>query len=258
MKKKNSYKIGFRLDLKAFDSKNFLDTYMGLFNTLELKVSREAIGTNQLFEIINSIAPNGYSMHLPKDLLERSESEIMEIIEEITRFPFELETNMITHMAINIGEGKSIELLCDVSSELPNNVRLLIENTDGSREQLQMITNILKSLKSRSISNIGFCLDIGHLLFNDGKGRLHRGLDSIFMDFGELLESVYEIHIHDYDRSDHLQLGEGKINLKKVCRFITRRCNNVPIIIESTVEQGNVDGVHQVDLLKYYLREAET
>lgn len=69
-------------------------------------------------------------------------------------------------------------------------------------------------------TEIGICLDIGHA---STTGNLDAFLDRLLPETGRKAEKIQNIHIHDNLGIDdqHLPLGEGNIDFKRVLRRIT-------------------------------------
>ena len=67
------------------------------------------------------------------------------------------------------------------------------------------------------------------------------------------LSKIKEIHIHDYNEKDHLQLQKGVMNLGMVSSFILNNNLEVPIILEVTIAKPEEDGEKQVSIMRKYL-----
>ena len=65
---------------------------------------------------------------------------------------------------------------------------------------------------------------------------------------------VKQIHIHDYLGTDHLQLGEGIMDLDNALKFIVENGLIVPIIIETTVNRPEHDGIKQILMMSHKLK----
>jgi deoxyribonuclease-4 len=117
------------------------------------------------------------------------------------------------------------ERLSSLSKALGDRATLLLENlTRGFASEPSYLREVVKSINSE---DIGICLDIGHLAT-----RYMRELKSRYNDFYEYLEEVVEIindvnvetiHIHDVDNkgSEHLLIGEGVLEFKKIFKIIS-------------------------------------
>ncbi len=112
-----------------------------------------------------------------------------------------------------------------IDKTLNDKAALLLENlTRGFASEPSYLREVVKGLDS---DNIGICLDIGHLAT-----RYMRELKNKYNSFYEYLEEVVgiiddvnveTIHIHDVDNKglEHLLIGEGVLEFKKIFKIIS-------------------------------------
>ncbi len=115
------------------------------------------------------------------------------------------------------------ELIKDLSSKGVE-ITILLENlTKGFASEISHLVEIIEGL-----DKTGICLDVGHLA-----SRYNRELTNRYNDFYEYLVEVVEIlndinvttiHIHDVDRNnkEHLLIGEGILQFKKIYKIISK------------------------------------
>jgi len=99
-----------------------------------------------------------------------------------------------------------------------SNVRVVLENVFDPRP------DHLGKLRDRVGSELGFCLDTGHLiLFSEVP--LKDWLDT----FGD---GLWELHLHDNDglRDLHLPVGDGVFDFRDLCREVESR-GPVPVVV---------------------------
>ncbi len=145
--------------------------------------------------------------------------------------------------------------------DLPKNYILLLENekTDSNNyKYLVQIDELCALLCKQEITNVGICLDIGHLLFGAHKEEIAQGpCLAQLKKMSCTLSMVKQIHIHDYLGTDHLQLGEGIMDVESVLKFIVENGLIVPIIIETTVKRPEHDGIKQILIMSQKLKNIE-
>lgn len=152
---------------------------------------------------------------------------------------------VIVHLGSHQGRGfesvksqivDQISKLLDATTSTP----FLIENSAGQKGKIgsfEEISDIFKEIKSEKL---GICLDSAHL-FESGKNISD-------IERFELLDQVKCLHLNDsktdFDsRNDqHANLGDGKIGLESLSRFINLpQLSSVPVILEVPGELGFPD-----------------
>ena len=132
----------------------------------------------------------------------------------------------LTSMSVPYMEEKAVEkakrslsAIDRISSEY--GVRIAVENMPAFPFMLGRTAEELKELIGST--NLGFCLDIGHANTTDQ-------IDDLIREFRDRLINV---HIHDNhgEHDEHLTLGEGSIDFKKVINDLKGYTGN--FIIES-------------------------
>ncbi|ADI32268.1 TIM barrel protein [Staphylothermus hellenicus] len=106
------------------------------------------------------------------------------------------------------------------------NTSILLENLSrGFGSEPSYLREIVLGLDKY---NVGLCLDIGHLAT-----RYFRELDNVYSDFYEYLREVITmlndiyiptVHLHDTDGKthEHILIGEGKLDFKKVLKTLSK------------------------------------
>jgi deoxyribonuclease-4 len=199
-----------------------------------------------LEELINELVESGIhiGIHAPwRDIVlatpysilgEAIEKLLVEILGKVLELipyktyivlhPLTMQRIELFNNRIDIIENLKKRLL-SLDKALNNKATLLLENlTKGFASEPSYLREVIKSVNS---DNIGICLDIGHLA-----ARYIRELRNRYSDFYEYLEEVVEIindvsvetiHIHDVDNkgSEHLLVGEGFLEFKKIFKTIS-------------------------------------
>ena len=114
---------------------------------------------------------------------------------------------------------RSLSAIDRISSEY--GVRIAVENMPAFPFMLGRTAEELKELIGTT--NLGFCLDIGHANTTDEIDNLIK----------EVKDRLITVHIHDThgEHDEHLTLGEGSIDFKKVINDLKGYAGNY--IIES-------------------------
>lgn len=160
---------------------------------------------------------------------------------------------VVVHLGSHQGRGfESIKSqVADQITKLLNataSTPFLIENSAGQKGKIgtfEEIKDIFKEIKSE---RLGICLDSAHL-FESGKNISD-------VESFELLDKVMCLHLNDsktdFDsRNDqHANLGDGKIGLESLSRFINLpQLSEVPVILEVPGELGFPDAT-QIEIAK--------
>ena len=164
-----------------------------------------------------------YSIHAPisdinigslnERIREDSILEILTTAETAANLNIDLVTIHpgLTSMAVPYMEEKAVEkakrslsAIDRISSEY--GVRIAVENMPAFPFMLGRTAEELNELIGTT--NLGFCLDIGHANTTDQ-------IDELIKAFGDRLINVH-IHDNNGEHDEHLTLGEGSIDFKKV------------------------------------------
>lgn len=257
-------RIGFRIKLKKFnydELEQFIKQYAVLFKRYEIKVTDDIINEENITNIIQlsyKYLRNNFSLHLPKRMLK----DEMELKKCIVLFKLlqdvHYEGNLVTHISNDFDLEGYRNFLVTISNVIPVNCTLLLENTIVENiEYLNKIDKLLYILNINNVENIKFCLDIGHLFFGCCKMGIEQ--DKILEElkkYKNILFNIKEIHLHDFnDRTDHLNIGKGMLDLIKITNFIAKNKIKCPVIIESTIENSNSDGRDQIKIVSQILLE---
>lgn len=255
--------IGFRLKFDNMfpeDMSKMLGEYLELFSSFEIKLTIDLLSSGNIKKLLNickGYPQDSYSIHLLKNLLENLNEYKYSIDFFNILKKYDLKNiRLVTHFPLNNANGILAKII-EISSLISNNI-LLLENNLKEYENLKYldkIEQVLYSLESKKISNVGFCLDIGHLMF----GAFEEGIseEDVFKYVSQkeiLLNKTKDIHLHDFDiTKDHLLLGQGKLNLNLLSNFISNHLKNVPVIVETNIKNPKIDGIKQVEISKFIL-----
>lgn len=255
--------IGFRIKFRKEqyeELEEIIKEYSYLFERYEIKVTKfltEADNIRNIISLSKKYLTNGFSLHLPKNILEDERElkkceSLFNVLQEM-----QYKGNLITHIPADINFEKYGSVLKKISKMIPSNSILLLENivTESNIEYLSKINTIFYMLNKLNIDNIKCCLDLGHLFF--GFYKEHKAQKEAIRQLSKcknILGNIKEIHLHDFNESlDHLQLGEGLLDLSLIYKFILENEIICPIIIEVTVINSNDDGYKQIEIARQTL-----
>lgn len=259
------YSIGFRVKFDNIKSENiakFVIDFLSKFDRYEIKVTNNIISSGKIYpllEISEKFANGKYSLHLPKDVLSNAQAyaEIQKLIGILQNHKSTEKVHLITHIPYGDFQ-RYLGYILNIAMKLPENYILLLENEEFSSNNynyLMQINELCALLCKQGITNVGICLDIGHLLFGFHKEGIKQEACLIQLEkMSSILSMIKEIHIHDYLNTDHLQLGKGIMDLECVLEFIVKNSLFVPLIIETTVKQPEHDGKEQILKLRSIIR----
>lgn len=257
------YSIGYRVKFDSEspeDIEEFITQYFKLFDRYEIKVTNELIFSGKaelVFKLSEKKAKGKYSIHIMKNVLNSSREYIsmVNLFKILSNVNALNEVYIVTHVPYN--SFKVLPRIVEISNMLPKNYILLLENvvlTSNNEKYLEQIEDLCSTLDKKNINNIGICLDIGHLLYGCSRENISESsILSKIKKMPNFLSRLKQIHVHDYMQQDHLQLGTGLMNLKLISEFIRKNDITVPIIIESTVKNPDIDGIKQVNIMEELL-----
>ena len=259
------YSIGFRMKFDNVEPEDIVKVvieFLNRFDRYEIKVTDNIISSGKIHVLLESserLASGKYSLHLSKDVLSNAQSyaETKNMIKMLQHYRSTKKVHLITHIPYG-NFHEYLKYILSISMNLPKNYILLLENekTDSNNyKYLMQIDELCASLCKQEITNVGICLDIGHLLFGAHKeGITQRRCLVQLKKMSCTLSMVKQIHIHDYLGTDHLQLGEGIMDLDNALKFIVENGLIVPIIIETTVNRPEHDGIKQILMMSHKLK----
>lgn len=259
------YPIGYRVKFdyaSPEDIEKFITQYFELFDRYEIKVTNELISSGKaelVFKLSEKMAKGKYSIHIMKNVLNSSQEYIsmVNLLKILSNVNALNEIYIVTHIQYN--PFKVLPRIVEISNMLPKNYILLLENvvlTSNNEKYLEQIDDLCNTLDKKNINNIGICLDIGHLLYGCSRENISElSILSKTKKMPNFLSRLKQIHIHDYMEQDHLQLRTGLMNLNLISEFIKKNDKIVPIIIESTVKNPNIDGITQVKIMEELLSQ---
>ena len=260
----NKNSIGYRLkfdEINSEDIKIFITEYQKNFDRYEIKVTQNLISSGKLELILDislNIAKGKFSLHLPKDLLNNSESYDLAVktIEIFKKFNISEKIHLVTHFPKEnlLNYFSKIEA---ISKILPENCILLLENVVVEKDNenyLKKINEICHFLEVENIKNVGVCLDIGHLLFGFSKEKIPERLAlRKLQTMTYIMDKIKQLHIHDYFNTDHIYIGYGMMDFVLVLDFVRKNFKQIPIIIETNVNEPLEDGIEQIIILESFL-----
>jgi sugar phosphate isomerase/epimerase len=210
--------------------------------------SREDVA--ELAEWFNSNSLQPFSMHAPLfpdremgragapgvNLLHPEKSRRIDAMDEIKRALESAERIPFRYLIVHLGERddawsqRTIEYAQTALEHLgafarPLGVRLLIENL---LSEPTTPTRLMAILEIGHLSNIGFCLDLGH-------AHMTCGVSQAIAAFGNGLAAV---HVHDNNglKDDHLWPGDGTINWPATAAALSTLSSPPAMILE--IHQG--------------------
>lgn len=259
------YSIGFRMkfdNIEPEDMVKVISNFLQKFDRYEIKITKNIVSYGKIFKLLKvseELASSRYSLHLPKDILCNTQSfvETKKIINMLQHHKSASKIYLVTHIPYGCFH-EYLKFISDISTELPENYILLLENEcmdTNNYNYLKQINELCAFLCHKQILNVGICLDIGHLLY----GFHMEGLTQDYCimqlkNMSYIISLIKQFHIHDYSYTDHLQLGSGIMNLELVSRFIVQNKLLVPIIIEATIKEPEKEGMQQIILLSTKLK----
>lgn len=255
--------IGFRLkfdDIAKCNLKPFLLNYISKFDFFEIKLTNNLLKEDKfryILEISEKYAKGRYSIHLPKNFLDPKFNKDIkkEIIQNLNMLNCKEKINLITHMPFYYDNLFIQESYC-ILKEVENKYCILLENEkkfEANLKYLKSINDIINCLvETYEVKNLGICFDIGHFLYGLFKENIESDKAyNILLKMRYFGEYIREYHLHDYnERSDHLHINNGKMNLVEVAKFIQKVSINYPIIIETNIINPCCDGLEQIKIVK--------
>lgn len=147
------------------------------------------------------------------------------------------------------GEEQGIQNIANRLSklEIPNGVKLLLENTAGKGTTLGKTFDQLEKMIKKSDydhSKLGVCLDSCHMYAAGYDINEKQKLDEIVEEINEIigLENVHFLHINDSkhpqdsEKDEHEHVGEGEIGEKGLKLFINHeQLRDKPVVLETPV-----------------------
>ncbi len=130
--------------------------------------------------------------------------------------------------------------------DIPNGVKLLLENTAGKGTTLGKTFEELRTMVEQSEyddSKLGICLDSGHM-YAAGYD-INNDLDEIIEELDEVigLENVQFLHLNDSkhpkssEKDEHEHIGEGEIGEEGMKMFINHeKLRDKPMVLETPVD----------------------
>ncbi|HIE36796.1 TPA: deoxyribonuclease IV [Candidatus Geothermarchaeota archaeon] len=170
-----------------------------------------------------------------------------------------------SHMGSGFDRGKKrlVDAIYKAVEEVDNNVRILLENMAGQKnnmgsrfEDLKTLYNELSGLEDR----IGFCFDTAHAFSAGYDLKIKSGVKTTVEEFDSLVgwDNVFVIHLNDSKhevgsgRDHHEHIGMGYIG-EKGFKYLLEYpfIKDKPLILETPVDErrGDVGNIAMVWLL---------
>lgn len=255
--------VGFRVDFSKKSTKRLEDeikNYTRLFGRYELKFSNYFKNENYLdfiYGLSKKYLGNNFTLHLPKNILidKQERKDCKTLLKFLNKNNYN--TNLVTHIPVNNDYFEMLNILKDLSNNLPQGTMLLLENvaTIENERYFYQINNLFQNLEIINVFNVGFCLDFGHLLYGYTKEKKTQSFAlNELKNRTYIIKNIHELHFHDFTyKTDHLQLGQGIMNINLISRFIKEYSLESNLIIETTVKNPIIDGIDQVVTAEHIL-----
>lgn len=250
-------KIGYRVKLFENWADEFYKQYG--FDVVEIKVNESFFKYADFRELerLRSYLKNALSFHIPKKAFyEDTDFEMTQKFIQRYLNPMD-DCILVTHFMYGVPYNE--KYMAKLSySEVAWHIAL---------ENVEMCGDLLGYLASIKLlaKKYGFkvCLDVGHLFYSAFKSNVTtRELLNFFDKDAWWRANIAEFHIHDYDEERcHLNLGSGIMCWEDLVKLfnILIPFNNIgqSFIIETTVEDITLQGVHEVFFLRERIKRYE-
>jgi sugar phosphate isomerase/epimerase len=177
------------------------------------------------FADINIASPSQYMLKAMLKRLEKSISlaNILEAYVWVFHPGLKTGISMFYPGADWIQNCKTARLLCDMAEE--HGVKIAIENVPEPYPFLMKSVEHFKMFYEDSAVDLGIALDIGHANLN---GQIELFLETFH-------DKIVHIHAHDNGGKDdeHLGVGRGTVNWKKIATLLKQINYNGTVIVES-------------------------
>jgi len=130
---------------------------------------------------------------------------------------------------------KCVESLGVLASSVKQlDVKIALENMrwrrDKPRRTGMYLDEIAEIIQGLDEENVGICFDVGHAYVSEG--------ESLYQTFRTNSRRVIHVHLHDnhgyHGDDEHLELGEGTVDLKKFCAVLKEVGYSEAVIFEVT------------------------
>ena len=221
----------------------------------------EPCSINELSSLIKSLGLRIIHMHGPFDLTDFSSKSTKDRIKEAEKWMEYASKLSIPVIVLHpftsreLSADKCREINLKFYGELANlskrhGVKIALENIDSMHEYGARISDLIEIIKATSDEYLGICLDTSHANLRAYSNRVE---DAIL----EAGSYIIATHISDNfgKNDDHLMIGRGKINWKKVLNAFKRIKYNKPLNLEIPGETKGLSTEMKIDKLKEILLE---
>jgi deoxyribonuclease-4 len=160
---------------------------------------------------------------------------------------------VVTHLGSHLGAGEQhgreriVNAINDSFAKVSNSVRLLLENTAGTKNSMgssfEQIARIISEIPIKR--RIGVCFDTAHAFAAGYELRTEKTLTATLNKFDDVIgfNRLYLVHLNDskgalgsrIDRHEHIGLGRiGKEGFKNI---LTSKLREYPLILETPINQ---------------------
>ncbi len=186
-----------------------------------------------------------------EDLLEKSKKALVKELERAGKLGMDY---VIFHPGSHTGAGVEqgiqniADALSDIASDIPPNVKLLLENSAGAGTSLGRTSEELKKMIEKSgvgYDKLGVCIDTCHSFAAGYDLRAEEGVEDMVEDFEEHIgwENVHVFHLNDSkhpfdsNKDEHEHIGEGEIGEKGMKAILrNEKIREKPLILETPVD----------------------
>ena len=174
---------------------------------------------------------------------------------------------VVTHLGSHLGCGEQVgsqrivNAINQALKEIPNNVKLLLENTAGTKNsmgsQFEQIQGLLAQIEWPR--RIGVCFDTAHAFAAGYDLQSKQAVEATLTRFDEIIgfNQLHLVHLNDskgvlnsrIDRHEHI--GLGKIGEKGFRNILTSKLAEFPMILETPIDNqrdndGNLQKVREL------------
>ncbi|MDY6788435.1 MAG: deoxyribonuclease IV [Candidatus Nanohaloarchaea archaeon] len=202
----------------------------------------------------------------PKEgLLKKSKKALKGELERASKLGMEY---VVFHPGSHTGAGVEqgiqniSDALSDIASEIPPNVKLLLENSAGAGTSLGRTAEELKEMiKGSGVGDdkLGVCIDTCHAFAAGYDIRSAQGVEEMVEDFEAHVgwENVPVIHLNDSkhpfdsNKDEHEHIGEGEIGDKGMKAVLNNeKIREKPLVLETPVDsKGYAENIEKAKIL---------
>jgi len=232
------------------------------FNSKDRALSfDEKCSLDELSSILESLSLEIIHVHGPFDLVDFTSKSIYERVKEAEKwieYTYKLGIPTIVCHPFTLRElslSKCREMNIKFYGEVLKfcrkyDVKIALENIDGNCRYGAKISDLIEVIEALSDEYIGVCLDTSHANLAAYPNRV----DEAVLEAGSYIIAT---HLSDNlgEKDDHLMLGRGKIDWKKVLEAFRKVGYNKPLNLEIPGEIQNLSTEKKISKLRTILLE---